>query len=255
MLEISVDLRPMLATLGNLAERQLPFATMKSLNECATLFQAAEQREIQNSFIIRRPWVLQGVKIERSDFATKQKLSVKIKVDHERDFLNKFEEGGVRTPIGNSRALAVPVNVRRTKAQIISKTQTPKSFHFTRGFSSRKSQWTILKGDRRTFLLQRPDGFGVILTRTGSRRHRQHGRDVHGQFTRGARGLLSGRDSQFRRWGHDPNLTIVWALVAQTAVPRTLHFYETANQSLLTNWPRTFTKWWNTAIATANPSG
>ena len=53
-----------LVALDNLHERQLPFATMKALNECATLFQADERSVMQREFTIRRPWTLQGVKMK-----------------------------------------------------------------------------------------------------------------------------------------------------------------------------------------------
>jgi hypothetical protein len=151
MIEIDVDPRKAVATLTALGERQLPFATMKALNELATGFQADERAVIQSSFTVRRPWVLQGVKIDREDFATKEKLEARVRIDQQRDFFDKFEEGGIRTPVtggihrkggggGSARSLAIPVNVRRTKAQIILKSQTPKSFNFRKGFSSIKSR-------------------------------------------------------------------------------------------------------------------
>jgi hypothetical protein len=237
MIEIDVDPRKAVATLTALGERQLPFATMKALNELATGFQADERAVIQSSFTVRRPWVLQGVKIDRGDFATKEKLVARVHIDEQRDFFNKFEAGGVRVPQGNARSLAVPINVRRTKAQIIQKAQTPKSFNFHKGFSSRKSQWSILQGDRHTFLLQRPDGSGLILQRT---RRPQLGPSRFGD-----------RNLAGRRWGHDPALVVLWALRPVTRVPTLLHFYSTARASVLSRWQGTFEKWYLEALRTA----
>jgi hypothetical protein len=210
---------------------QYPYIVARALNDCAKAFQEEERGVISSDFTIRRPWVLQGVKINREDFATKQKLEVRVHIDQDHDFLNKFEEGGTRTPRAGSHSLAVPINVRRTKAQIISKNQRPKSFNFQQGFSSRKSRFTILKGDRRTFLIQRPNGSGLILQRTskqqmGPHRHRN-------------RNTVTGRG-----YGHDYNLKILWNLRPSTPVPRTLHFHETAMKSFLSHWPGTFEKWY-----------
>jgi hypothetical protein len=97
MISITVDPKALITTMGA-AANQLPFATAKALNECAVGFQTDERAVMQQDFIIRRPWVLQRVKIDRGDFATKTKLSVRIRIDDQGDFLNKFEGGGIRTP-------------------------------------------------------------------------------------------------------------------------------------------------------------
>lgn len=220
-----------------LIEKQLPWAAAQALNDVAKGFQADERQVISGGMTIRRPWVLQGVKIDRGDFATKQKVEARVRVDEQHDFLVKFEQGGARLP-RTGRSLAVPVNVRRTKAQIIQKAQRPKSFNFQQGFSSTKSRWTIYKGDRRTFILQRPDGSGLILQRTGRARL---GPTRHGDRNAAPR----------RGWGHDPYLVQLWALRPTTPVPRLLWFEQTARKSWLSRWPGSFEKWYLEALRTA----
>jgi hypothetical protein len=237
VLTLEVDPRKLITAMNGM-DAQLPFATAKALNECATFFQADERKVIQSEFTIRRPWVLQQVKINREDFATKGKLVARVHIPQQGDFLNKFEAGGTRRPRQGNRSLAVPVNARRTKTQIIRKDQAPKSFHFGKGFTSRKSRWTVLKGDRHTFLLQRPDGSGLILQRT---RRQQMGPHRYRN-----RNTVKGRG-----YGHDPHLKILWNLRPSTPVPRTLHFAETAKKSFLSNWPGCFEKWWLEAVRTA----
>lgn len=234
---VAVDPHDLIAK-AQLLEAQIPFAAMKALNQTATEFQSDERGVIQRGMTIRRPWVLQGVKIDRGDFATKQKLSVRVQISPDRDFLDKFEEGGTRFPIGSSRSLAVPIAVRRTKTQVIRRDQAPKSFNFTQAFSSRSSRWTIFKGERGAFILQRPDGSGVLLQRT---RRPQLGPSRYGN-----RNLV-----RRRAYGHDPNLVIKWALKPSTPVPRLLHFEETARSSFLSRWPGNFHRWYLEALSTA----
>src|SRR3954468_14135275 len=100
MIEIEFDPKKLITTLDALGERQLPFAAMKTLNELATGFQTDERAVIQSEFTVRRPWVLQGVKIDRGDFATKEKLEARVHIDADHNFLDKFEAGGTRAPVG-----------------------------------------------------------------------------------------------------------------------------------------------------------
>lgn len=237
MLTVYADPHELIA-LSEQLESQFPYATAKALNEVATGFQGDERGVIQRGMTIRRPWVLQGVKIDRGDFATKQKLSVRVQISPDRDFLDKFEEGGTRFPRGSGRSLAVPIAVRRTKTQIIRRDETPKSFDFQQAFSSRSSRWTIFKGERGAFILQRPDGSGILLQRT---RRPQLGPSRYGN-----RNLV-----RRRAYGHDPNLIIKWALRPTTPVPSLLHFHQTAIDSFLSRWPGSFRKWYLESLRTA----
>ncbi len=146
-----------------LHRNQVPFATSLALNNTGKAVQSAQQEAIRRNFKIRREWVLQGVKIAR--FSTKARLVVTIVIEKARDFMVKFEDGGIKRPRG--KHLAIPNEVRRTKSDIVGRAQRPKSFGFQ--FHSRGPKATIYKGNRRTFLMAKPDGSGGIFQRVGRR--------------------------------------------------------------------------------------
>jgi len=236
-----------LTKVADMLERQIPFAAMKSLNEMATSFQDAERQGISARMTIRRPWVLQGVKIERGDFATKDKLSVRVHVDESRGFLDKFEPGGARTPI-TSRSLSVPEGARVSKQATIPQGLRPKALGFreisgaslaTHAAQLRdrrlkggvlRGAFRVYEGDKRTFLIQTSSGTGVILQRVG----RSGGRMVKG----------------VRVGAHDPGVIVLYSLRLRTSVPRSLRFYETANAQVK-RWPDIFRRWYAEAVRTA----
>jgi len=126
--EIQVDASPVIQSLAGL-EGQMRFATSKALNDTANDAQKAIQDSLASRFTLRRPdFMKRTIKRDRgTDFATKEKLEAIVRVDPQRDLLAKFEDGGVKTPT-NGRAIAIPTeNVRRTKAQIIARTQRPRA--------------------------------------------------------------------------------------------------------------------------------
>jgi hypothetical protein len=240
----------------NVIDDQIPYATMKALNELATTFQDTERGVIQQDMTIRRPWVLQGVKINRGDFATKSKLSAKVRIDDQRDFLNKFEEGGTRRPTAGAEALAVPDQVRPNRSASIPNALRPKQLGFHEVGGSRLASSTkgvnkglrssvlrgnarVYEGNRRTVLIQNADGSGVILQRVSSRR----GSVVHvhgGRFHE--EGITVGR--------RDAGLIMLYRLSPSTRVPRDLHFRDTVS-AVLPRWPSIFQKWYALAVSTA----
>lgn len=252
-LDITVDTKGLREQMRTVAEDQIPYATMRALNDCATRFQAEQRGHIQDAFTIRRPWVLQGVKINRDDFATKKKLSVRIHIDGQRDFFDKFERGGVRQP-RDGKALAVPISVRRSKADVIAKRKRPKAFAFTEARSSLKSRVAIYKGKDRTFMIRKADGTGVILQRKGRGSKRTQLRTAEGKFMakggKERRRAIIGpqrylnRNSVGRKYGHDYNLVVLWSLKGFTRVPKSLAFEENAKRSILSNWKGSFEKWY-----------
>jgi len=255
LVDIVLNPRDLLRTC-DVMDSQLPFATAKALNELATTFQANERDVIQGGMTIRRPWVLQGVKIDRSDFATKDRLVARVHVDEQRDFLNKFEDGGTRTPqIG--RSLAVPIAARPSKAALIPAGMRPRAFGFKeiggaslarhashlrdRRFRSGvlSGGVRVFEGSNRTILIQGANGGGVILQRFGGRRG--HVAHIHnGEFH--AEGVLIGH--------RDPGLRVLYNLRQRSRVPASLHFGQTA-KSMLSLWPGTFKKWYIEALRTA----
>lgn len=125
-IQITVDPTEALTYLQTLS-RQLPFATSKALNVSANRAQQAIRANVQKHFTLRRPqFVLNTIKINSADRATKTKLDVTIRVDPERDFLAKFEAGGIKQA-REGKSIAIPQDVRRNKADIIPKAQRPRA--------------------------------------------------------------------------------------------------------------------------------
>lgn len=168
MVTVKLDgIEQAISRLTNIEQRQVPFAMSLALNRTAEEIQTAQRGELRSNFTIRRPWVEQGVKIARQNRSTKEKLSVSIEIDPSRSFLTKFEAGGTKTPRG--RSITVPHGAKRNKSDVIQKGERPRSFQFVQAASSLKTRTTIYKGLKRTFMIQRPDGSGLILRRMGRR--------------------------------------------------------------------------------------
>lgn len=144
---------------------QIPFATSRAINATALSFQDKQRKGIQERFTIRRDWVLRGVKINREDFARKNKLEAIVRIDPARDFLVKFEQGGTKHPTGSR--LAIPDEVRRTKSGVVSRVLRPRALDFEAVGEGR------YVGAKKTFMLRKPGGRGVIFQFFGRRRNRK----------------------------------------------------------------------------------
>lgn len=142
---------------------QIPFATSFAINHTAKGIQAEQREGMKKRFTIRRAYVLQGVKV--SKFSTKRDLEAHIQIDPKRDFLFKFEEGGITRPRGTR--FAVPDEVRRGKTGVVSKVMRPRSLEFK--FHGLGPKAEVFRGKRRTFMIRRPDGTGAIFQRIGRR--------------------------------------------------------------------------------------
>lgn len=240
MIALTVDTQTLRGMCAGM-EKQLPFATAKALNEVAGFFQRDQRAVMQKQFTIRRQWVLQGVKIDRGDFATKQKLNVRIHIDEKQDFFNKFEEGGTRSPRSGGKSLAIPINVRGSKTGLIPASKKPRAFDFkevggrglvthAKRFKSGRLRSAALEGNvrvyegaKRTIMIKGSNGGGIILQRVG-------------------RGKAAG-------------LKVLYRLKARTPVPASLHFHDTARESFTAHWPSSFEKWWNEAVRTSKQNG
>lgn len=155
-------------------EDQIPFATSKAINATALDFQKAQREHQHDVFTIRRKtFVDRAVKIK--PFATKQKPVATVSVDPpggkaRADILTQHEEGGTKTPKGTS--LAVPAEARRTKTGIIRKRDRPRAYDFKR--VKTKGRIEVYRGNRRTYMIRRPDGSGMIRRRIGKGKHGTH---------------------------------------------------------------------------------
>jgi hypothetical protein len=124
---IRLDTTPLTARLSALEQSQVPFALAKAINQTGLDFQVAERERMALIFTERRPDFIekQGVKLI-GGFATKGKPFVTFGVDPKADFLTKFEIGGIKSP-RTGQFLAIPVDAKRNKRDIITPGNRPRS--------------------------------------------------------------------------------------------------------------------------------
>lgn len=194
-------------------ERQVPFALALGTNRTIEEVQAAIQKHEYETYTIRRPWVVQGIKIDNSDRATKDNPRAIVHLDPERAFMSKFQEGTIKLPMGKS--IAIPIAAKRSKSDLIQKGQRPRAFGFTKGYSSIRTRATIWRGEKGAWMIQRPDGSGTIFQRVG-KAERNRRRKANAE--RAANGL----DALYR----DPSLKVLYVLRPKAQTPRNLEFYE-----------------------------
>jgi hypothetical protein len=122
---LELDPTPVQRQLTALERVQLPFATSLALNNLAKKAQENIRAHYRTVFTLRRPEFIekQGVKITR--FSTKRDLSAELGIDRKADFLTKFQTGGERPVRG--RHIAIPVQAKRNKRDIITAGQRPRS--------------------------------------------------------------------------------------------------------------------------------
>lgn len=135
--------------------KQLPFAIAKALTQTAKDAQSAILGELPQKFTIRGTWSnpknKYGVKIKP---ATKTKQTAEVGTN--ADWLKLQETGGVKTPKGEN--IAIPTaNVRRTKRQIIQRSQRPRALRGKRDIVLKTKRGAVLfqrkyKGKRSTLV-------------------------------------------------------------------------------------------------------
>ena len=118
--DFSVDVELDLAKkrLGKLKRKQIPFASALALTVTAADGQKAVRKTLPSNFVIRSTWLSSGIKIAK---ATKKRLVSKV---FSRDaYMLDQEEGGTRTPVGQT--FAIPRGIRKRKTSRVTKGQRP----------------------------------------------------------------------------------------------------------------------------------
>jgi hypothetical protein len=214
---ISVDVGPMVQWLTDLQSEQIPFATSRAVNDLAKEVQAAIQEGMKQRFIIRRDWVLQGVRISKFSDKHDTPIMATIDIAPDRRFLPKFEEGDTKYPrFGTHIAVPTPA-IRVSGSGVIPVGWRPKSFGFAETTTKRGA--VQIKGDRRTFILLNTASPG-IYQRTGP----------------GARAIK-----------------MLYKFFVSVPTPRSLHFKEGAQKVCTARFRFIFKKRLGEALATAKP--
>jgi hypothetical protein len=221
MVTVRVDASKAVSLLDKLT-KQFPYAVSRAINETMKKGQRQIQMGLHRAFTLRREtFMLRTIKI--AQFAKKDALIGVIGVDPARDFLAKFEEGGRKYPKGS--ALTVPVNVRRTKSDIVVKSMRVRSLGLT---AHRTAAGAVqLKGLHRTFAVKGPTG-GAILQRVG---RKPKGGTLSEEIAGGS-------------------VRILYAFKRSVPIPANLKFMESMNDALAL-WQETFAKEFDNALRTA----
>lgn len=152
MTSIRTNAAEVALSLKDIPARQIPFALASTINIVVQDAQAAQVRAMHRAFQIRRAdFLRRQVKIHQ--FASKRDLRAHLGFAGDRaDVFAKFEAGGTKTPRGG-RTIAVPVEARRNKRDLITAANRPKQL--------------LATASKRAFLVRGADGDGVILQRVG----------------------------------------------------------------------------------------
>jgi hypothetical protein len=189
-----------------------------ALNRLAIKAADVQRADMPSRFTIRSPTVLK-YGIVRTEKATKDKLVSAVGVSQQMtgprkafDYLGRFERPGVKVST-RGRNVAVPVEVRRTKRDLIAPSQRIKAFKF-------RTVGGQVKGLKRTFIVRPKSGVaaGLILQRYGR-----------------------GKGSQLR---------LLYLLEPSVKIPPLLHLERNAFRTALREWQAIATEAVNFALKT-----
>ncbi len=108
-LDVSVDDQSGIAGAISGLRSQLPYVAALGINDTINQVQAAIQKTLPAAFTLRREsFIKDTIYIAPSDRATKDNLVGTVRVNPDRNFLAKFEDGGSKQSIVG-KALAVPI--------------------------------------------------------------------------------------------------------------------------------------------------
>lgn len=207
-LSIKVDSKAVLGFFDSLS-KQAPYAISLGINNVMKLGQRREQEHLGQAFTLRRQQFIERT-VKILAFANKRTLTGVVGIDPTRDLLAKFEEGGRKTP-RQGTALAVPVEVKRNKSDIVTKNMRIRALELRPVRS--KAGKVQLKGKYGTFTIKTPTG-GAILQRT--------------------RGQVK----------------VLYAFKRSVPIPKNLEFTQHI-LSAVDEWPRLMGEAWDQAVRTA----
>lgn len=238
MIQIQVNSSGVLMMLAQ-AEGQLEYAMSLALNRVANDGQRAEQQHLKRAFTLRREtFVMRGIKIEKTDRATKSSWRVVITVPVAQDFLTKFEKGDPKVP-RMGKWLWIP-NPSVFKNKIISRGNPlhPKALQFTR------SKGGQLQGKERTYMLKTKGGTPLVLQRQdrglkkGSASTMRSMTLDNVNTNKGAYSLKKRESAKSISRIEGSGSRLLYTLVSRVSTPVRLEFVSTITQQVQASWPK-----------------
>lgn len=226
-LEVTTDNQSGIAGMISGLTSQLPYAYSVALNNTVNAAQSAIQASLGRDFTLRRAdFITRTIYIAPSDRATKANLVATVRVNPERNFLGKFEDGGTKSP-QSAGSLAVPI-IRATNKGLIIQRGDP--------LSVKMLMASINAGHGKVFKTRRSKG-GLRVTTDPNRVYLVT--DAKGTFI-------------IQRTGPNPHDTrVLYAFKHQVPIPASLHFEEIAMTTALAKWDENFAAAIDYAMATA----
>ncbi len=145
---VAHDVERLITGMSDADKRHVPFALARALTWTAKDAQGVVQDDLPNRYTLRNNWVKNGIRIVPAKKDEPQAV-----VGSLEPFMKRQEEGGTKKARDHSR-VAVPVNARRNKRNMIPKGQRP----------------AALKGKPKIFMITKASGSG-ILRRVGKKRY------------------------------------------------------------------------------------
>ena len=158
LVHIETNALEVAGVLNRLFRDQEPFARSRATNAVAKEAQTNQRRHQRRVFTVRRSqFVDRAIKIK--PFSTKRRQFAVLRVEppggrRKADIFTKFERGGEKRA-RDGGTIAVPIEARRTKAGVVSKSQRPRNLLARSAGVSRSRRVFLVRKGREGFILQR----------------------------------------------------------------------------------------------------
>lgn len=228
------------------AQEQLPYAMSLALNRVAVDGQKAEQERLKQVFNLRREkFVIQGIKIEKVDKATKTSWSVIISIPATRDFLSKFEEGDPKVP-KQGKWLWIP-NPAVFANKIINRGNElhPKQLHFE------KSKGGQLQGSQRTFMIRSKANKPIVIQRVDQKLGKGSASTMRGMTLDNVHVGMGPRMKKQKAIHRTGGTRLLYTLVSKVSTPVRLQFVSTITNRVVEAWPARMDEALREALRTA----